>query len=139
MKNSPKPSIVIDTNVWLSGLIFGGQPGRLIRMFAEGQLLVVISEELLTELRRIINEKFPGYLSHLDLLEDSIRQGAELVKLGSRKVAVSRDSDDNKVIETALIGKCQYIVSGDNDLLVLRKHGGIKILKPVDFLRLFTM
>lgn len=135
MKSNKKLRIVLDTNVWLSGLVFGGQPERLLRLFVDDQVIVVISEELLSELRRIVNQKFPLYVPQLKLLEASIRKDAELVKLGNKKVTVSRDQDDNKVIETALIGKCSHIVSGDKDLLVIEKYHDLSIMTPDEFLR----
>jgi putative PIN family toxin of toxin-antitoxin system len=63
---------------------------------------------------------------------------ARWVKLGNVSVTVCRDPDD-KVIETALIGMADYIVSEDKDLLVLREHEGVKIVKPADFLHLESL
>ncbi len=111
----------------LSGLIFGGKPGRIIELFVEGTILVIVCEELLSELRRKITEKFPLYLPNLELLEASILKDAIVVKLGSQTVNISRDPDDNKFVETALIGDCQYIISGDKDLLTIGEFQAIKI------------
>ena len=127
---------MIDTNVWLSGLIFGGNPGGLIKSFSEGTIIVAISEELISELRRKITEKFPLYLSQLQLLEASLRQDAEMVRLGSKTVSASRDVDDNKFIETALLSNCDFIISGDRHLLELKQYEGIKIVKPAALLKL---
>lgn len=138
MKNNKRPRIVLDTNVWLSGLLFGGQPERVLRLFADNSVVVVISEELLSELRRIVAHKFSLYAPQLDLLEASIRESAELVKLGSHTINVSRDPDDNKVIETAIIGECSYIVSGDKDLLVLEKYQELKIMTPAEFMQIMN-
>ena len=128
--------MVIDTNGWLSGLIFGGNPGGLIKSFSEGTIIVAISEELISELRRKITEKFPLYLSQLQLLEASLRQDAEMVRLGSKTVSASRDVDDNKFIETALLSNCDFIISGDRHLLELKQYEGIKIVKPAALLKL---
>ena len=136
MRNNKKPRVVIDTNVWLSGLIFGGQPGRLLKLFADDAILVVISEELLSELRRIITRKFPLYVPQLALLEASLPQDAELVKLGGQTIHASRDPDDNKVVETAIIGKCHYIISGDEDLLAIDSYRDIRVIKPAEFLQI---
>ena len=138
MKNNQKPRAVFDTNVWLSGLIFGGKPGQLIKLFGNDAFLIVVSEELLSELRRKITQRFPLYKSSLDLLEMSLRKDTELVKLGSQTVTICRDPDDNKVIETALIGECRFIVSGDKDLLVLGSYNNIKIVKPAQFLEILS-
>jgi uncharacterized protein len=96
----------------------------------------VMSEEIMTELRRIITEKFPSAIIELKIYEKLLRLYAIWVPLGSQTVTVCRDPDDNKIIETAVIGKCQYIVSGDKDLLVLQVFQDIQIVKPADFLKL---
>jgi putative PIN family toxin of toxin-antitoxin system len=126
--------VVIDTNVWLSGLIFGGKPGEIIDLFVGETITVVISEELLSELRRKITEKFPLYIPNLDLLEASLLKDAEIVKLGSQTISLSRDVDDDKFIETASIGECQFIISGDKDLTDLASYKNIQIVKPAKFL-----
>jgi len=127
--------VVIDSNVWISGLIFGGQPEKIIRLFLEGHIAVVVSAELLSELRRKIIEKFPLFIPKLNLLEASILNDAMTVKLGSLSINISRDLDDNKVIETAAIGHCDYIISGDKDLLVISSYKNISIVNPADFLK----
>jgi len=139
VKNYQKLKVVFDTNVWLSGLIFGGKPGQLIKSFGDDAFLIFISEELLSELRRKITQKFPLYIPTLNLLEMSLRKDTELVKLGSQTVTICRDPDDNKVIETALIGDCQYVVSGDKDLLELESYKNIKIMNPAQFLEILSI
>jgi uncharacterized protein len=134
----PKPQVVIDTNVWLSGLVFGGNPEQIIRLFIEGALIVVTSEELLSELRRKVTQKFPLLAPYLSALEVSIREKAIVVQLGTKPVNASRDPDDNQVIETALIGVVNYIVSGDKDLLVLKEYEGVEIVKPATLLELLS-
>ena len=135
MKTAPKPRVVIDTNVWISALVFGGNPGKILDLFIEKQVEVAISEEGLSELHRKIIQKFPLYAPRLDLLEESLRQDAELVRLGRQTVDASPDPDDNKFIETALIGNCAYIISGDKDLLELKSYQNIQIIKPAAFLK----
>jgi putative PIN family toxin of toxin-antitoxin system len=133
-----KFQVVIDTNVWISGIIFGGKPEKVIKFFVDGTLVAVTSEELLSELRRKITQKFPLYAPHLAALEASIRERAMLVQLGTQPVDVSRDPDDNLVIETALIGHASHIVTGDKDLLVLREYQNIQIMKPDELLQLVS-
>ena len=131
-----KPLVVIDSNVWISGLIFGGKPEKIIRQFVEGQIVVVTAEELLSELRRKITQRFPLFVPNLAILEASIRENALIVQLGTLQISASRDKDDNKFIEAAIIGNADYIISGDKDLLTLRAYETIKIIKPIDFLGL---
>jgi putative PIN family toxin of toxin-antitoxin system len=134
----PKLQVVIDTNVWLSGLVFGGNPEQIIRLFIEGAIIVVTSEELLTELRRKVTQKFPLFAPYLSALEVSIREKAIVVQLGTEPVNASRDPDDNQVIETALIGVAKYVVSGDTDLLVLKEYESVQIVKPATLLELLS-
>ena len=129
--------IVIDSNVWISALIFGGNPEKILKLFIDNKVEVVMSEEIITELRRIIINKFPLFVNSLNLLEASLRKDTVFVQLGSMTIDASRDVDDNRIIETAYIGKAQYIISGDKDLLVLKKYKDIKILNPGDFLKIF--
>ena len=129
--------IVIYSNVWISALIFGGNPEKILKLFIDNKVEVVMSEEIITELRRIIINKFPLFVNSLNLLEASLRKDTVFVQLGSMTIDASRDVDDNRIIETAYIGKAQYIISGDKDLLVLKKYEDIKILNPGDFLKIF--
>ncbi len=137
MMTTSRPQVVLDTNVWISGLVFGGNPEKIIRLFIDGQINVVTSEELLSELRRKIAELFPLFLPNLGLLEESIREDALVVKLGIVRITASRDATDNVFIETAVTGNAESIISGDKDLLVLGSYKHINILKPVDFLKLY--
>ena len=134
MRSSPR--VVLDTNVLLSALVFGGKPRLVVELLARGAIEVVISEEILTEMRRKVASKFADFADDLARMETLLEQDADLVKLGTITISVCRDPDDNRILETALIGGCDYIVSGDKDLLTLGSYKGIKILKPVDFLTL---
>lgn len=131
---SAKPRVVLDSNVWISGLVFGGNPERIIEQFIDGNILIIISEELSSELRRKIYHKFPGFVPKVAILEASLRNDAIIVSLGASTVNICRDPDDNKIIETALIGKCDLIISGDNDLLSLKTYQNIQMLTPYDYL-----
>ncbi len=135
MKNSPKPRVVLDTNVLISALVFGGKPRQIIELFAEEEIEVAISSEILSELRRKVTTKFPAEAKALESYEALFEEDGEVVKLGGQTVNASQDPDDNKFIETALIGDCDYIISGDKHLLELKSYKGIKIIKPAAFLK----
>lgn len=133
-----RPRVVIDTNVLLSALVFGGKPREVIELLARDAIDVVVSEEILTEMRRHVANKFPVFTSDLAKFEILLEQDSESVKLGSITINVCRDPDDNRIIETAVLGSCDYIVSGDKDLLVLESYKNIQILKPAEFLVQFS-
>jgi putative PIN family toxin of toxin-antitoxin system len=136
MKN--KPRIVIDTNVLISGIVFGGKPRQILNLLAEQSVIVIVAEEIITELRRKISSKFPEFIEDLNKVELLLKRDAVLIKLGAIRINVSRDNDDNKFIEVAILGKCSFIVTGDKDLLVLKSYENIRIVKPNKFLELVS-
>ncbi len=87
----------------------------------------------MTELRRVITAKFPRHVPGILKYEKLLKRYAIWVKLGSQTVSVSRDPDDDKFIEAALLGGCTYVVSGDNDLLDLKSYRGIKFVTPSNY------
>ena len=124
---------VLDTNVFVSALVFGGKPQVVIQWLVENGS-IYISQDILTETRRIVHAKFPNFIIDLARLEKLLERDALWVVLGSTKVNICQDPDDNMIIETALLGQCNYIVSGDNDLLVLKNYQNIQIETPSHFL-----
>ncbi len=129
-----RPTIVVDTNVWISGLVFGGKPKQVIEMVIDGSVSLIVSEELLTELRRKVLQRFPAFAPQLSALEALICERAYMVQLGTILTNYSRDHDDDKFVETAIIGEAGFIISGDKDLLDMKIYNGIKILRPAEFL-----
>jgi putative PIN family toxin of toxin-antitoxin system len=128
--------IVIDSNVWISALVFGGKPRHIFeRAIADGWTIIV-SEEIFTEVRRVLTIKFTDFLDDFESFQAILQTYTTKVKLGSVKVSACRDEDDNRVIETALIGNAEYIISGDKDLLDLLKYKKITITNPSDFLEI---
>lgn len=93
----------------------------------------------MSELRRVIIEKFPRARHELEIYEKLLRRYAVWVPLGNQTIVVSRDPDDDKFIETALAGGCRYIFSGDKDLLDLVSYQDIRVIKATEFLQLLNL
>lgn len=133
---------VLDTNVAVSALLFGGVPARLLELARAGRLELCTSAPLIDELGGVLNRaKFAGrfgknrpitpafLLRRYTLLATS-------VALGPVERVVPTDADDDIVIATAIAAGAGLIVSGDLDLLVLHPFRGVPILAPtaaVDF------
>ena len=97
MKSTPSNiRIVIDANVFISAIVFGGNPRKVIDLISEDLVTLVMAEEILTEVKRIIVSKFPEFLADLEKVEKLVESYADLVKLGTITVSASRDHDDNK-------------------------------------------
>lgn len=126
--------IVIDRNVWISALVFGGNPRKVLEQCLHDGTHIVLSEEILTEVRRTLKKKFPQFLVDFEALLVALDSYTIKVRLGGVEVTVCRDPDDNKVLETAFIGHAIWLVSGDKDLLDLKSYEGIRVVSPGDYL-----
>jgi putative PIN family toxin of toxin-antitoxin system len=132
--------VVLDTNVLISAVLSPlGKPFACLSWVLDNATLIA-SRELLEELEtRLAKPKFSKYL-------DDSRRRAFVAELGlsavqvelSGAVTVCRDPDDNKLLETAVAGHADWLVTGDQDLLVLNPFQRIRILTPSAFLDLVS-
>ena len=125
--------IVIDTNVLISGVFFGGQPSRVLMAVIEKKLTACATTEIVDEYMEIVAEMLERKQGHLkrDALAMLVKE-MELVEPVST-VDVCRDPDDNKFLGCAKDADALYIVSGDKDLLVLEEFENIKIVTAKEF------
>ena len=113
--------IVVDTNVLVSGLLFDGKPGELIKLWKEGRVVPLCSKEIVTEYLRVLAyPKFQLSESEIDfLLAHEILPYFEVLTVTSGKPFVTMDPSDDKFIWCAIEGRADVIVSGDEHLLNL--------------------
>ena len=135
--------VVLDTNVVVSALLWGGTPERLIELAGEGSLELFTSEALLAELAGILGRsKFAQKLRQKNLSAAEIvaryREIAETVEAAPIEEAALRDPDDAHVLACALAARAEAIVSGDADLHALGSYQGIPVLSPADCLKRIT-
>jgi uncharacterized protein len=124
---------VIDTNVWVSGLIWGGKPRQIIELASMSPHEIYSCIALVEELRRTLSyPRLQPYLQarHLNAqsLCDQITLIAHLQTPLTLKQLVCRDPHDDVVLACALAAQADYIVSGDQDLLTLKSFESITIL-----------
>ena len=132
----PPTSIVIDSNVWISALVFGGNPRKVFEAILQRGDYLIVSSELLNEIRRTLHRKFPYSLDDFEALLIAVSHLVITVTLGSLTITVCRDPDDNKILETAVLGQSAYLISGDNDLLTLHPYESIQNIRPQAWLAL---
>lgn len=128
--------LVLDTNVFLSGIFWSGPPAKILDAWQSNKIKLIFSPAILEEYVRVGNllaKKYSGVMitPFIDLL---IKQGEAFNPI-SLKTPISRDQDDDKFIATALAAKCHLIITGDQDLLVLKEFCGIRIIKPAVFVK----
>ena len=137
---APSTRIVIDTNVLISRLLLPASvPGRAVRTAVDvGQLLV--SQATMMELADVLGRaQFDPYLSVAERQEFVRLLGriAEMVPI-LRMVRACRDPRDDKVLEVALNGRADVMITGDRNLLALNPFLGIAILSPAAYLALMV-
>lgn len=126
--------LVIDSNVWISALVFGGVPRRVFEHVVRHGFVVVTSAQITTETRRVIATKFPDFTDDFTALCALLTPSTVVIALGATTIDACRDPDDNQVLETAVLGDAASIVSGDRDLLALGRYGNTEILSPAAWL-----
>jgi putative PIN family toxin of toxin-antitoxin system len=129
--------VVIDTNVVISALLFGGEPGELIPLWKSGRIKPLASKEMVEEYLQVVTyPKFGLTPEEINfLLYQEIVPYFEIVKAKPGRVIVGDDPADDKFIRCAEAGRAKTIISGDQHLLRLKSFGAISILTPVRFLK----
>jgi len=122
--------VVPDTNVLVSAIVFGGPPGRLVELAAEGHLQLVLSPPIIEELREVLRRKFRFSDAAAYQAEALLRRISIVVEPQRQVAIISEDPEDNRVLEAARAGDADVIVSGDRHLLSLERFGTATIMSP---------
>lgn len=126
--------IILDTNVFVSGVFFAGPPYQILKAWRNGILTLVISEEIFKEYQRVgemLGEQFP--LVDLQPILDMVRTRAQICPVKCLPEPIADDPDDDKFLACALVCKSKIIVSGDRHLLKVNGFREIKIVRPREF------
>ncbi len=132
--------LVLDTNTLISAFFWQGNEFELFQKIEQGKAEMYISQEILKEIKEVLErEKFKSIILKTNQTPEEIIQkiiSVSHVVMGEElNLNVCRDSKDNKLIECAILAKAEYLVSGDEDLLVLKKYEKIKIVKSSEILK----
>jgi putative PIN family toxin of toxin-antitoxin system len=126
--------VVADTNVFISALMFGGLPGRFLDLALRRRFTLLTSKMLLDELDDKLRGKFAVSERDALAIREKLEGNAEGVEPDFELNAVPDDPDDNRVLECAIAGKADFIVSGDRHLLRIGNYAGIAIVTVRQFL-----
>lgn len=125
--------IVIDTNIVISGIFFGGKPRRIIEAIADEYLhayaIPAIVDEYIEVFHEMLNRK-QGNLCR-NVLMRLVDKMTVFEPVSS--LSICRDPDDDKFIECAIDAGAKYIVSGDKDLLDIAEYQGVEIITAHNF------
>lgn len=138
VKKNQNVKALLDTNIYISAILFGGKPEKIRKLSKEGKIEILISEAIIAEIAEVLRKTFNwGNLQIFQTINE-IREVATLVTPRQTLSIIKEDEVDNRILECAIEGKAGYIVSGDKHLLTLREYKSIKILSPAEFLRVIS-
>ncbi len=126
--------VVLDTNVYISAFMFGGLPGSLLDLAFLKSFTLISSPALLDELDEKLCGKFQVSSSDTAYLRARLQALAQLVQPQKILNIIDEDPDDNRVLECAVQGRADVIVTGDRHLLKLKSFQGISILTVRQFI-----
>ena len=128
-------TVVLDTNVLISALVFGGKPRKVLDRIIKGQLKMAVSKEILDEMEGVLTSRkfqYSRQISHS--IRNALEEVADLITPQKTVKAIKNDPDDNRILECALAAGADIIISGNRHLLELKQYRGINIITPSDFL-----
>lgn len=129
------PRVVSDTVIWLSALYFFGKTVKIVNLIENKNIISVTSDFILQEFKgKLIEFGTPHYAANATVAY--ISSISEVVSLKGKDFGL-RDFADNQVLETAVVGNCDYLITRDKDLLSVVKYDQIQIVTPYQFLAKF--
>ena len=126
--------VVFDANVLVSALVFpGGRGEAALRRIVEERDDLIVSKPILDELLGVLARKFARDAEELAHVAVFLGELAATVKPG-RRLKVLQDDPDNRILECAIAGRADAIVTGDRALLALGEYRGVRVLSLKDYL-----
>lgn len=126
---------VFDNNVLVSAALLGGVPRKAFDKFLDDGAVLVSVPALLELVDILSREKFDKYVTYDDRMRFmvSFLKVAEMIETGET-ITVCRDPKDDKLLELAVCGNADFLITGDKDLLVLNPFRAVEIITPREFL-----
>jgi len=130
--------VIVDTNCLVSAFYSSNHSRQIIDLARKKKILIITSKTLNAELSEVFHRKVLANQLKKNHFLNKILALSYVVSPTKTITAIDRDPDDDRVLEAAIEGKCEYIISGDKDLLELKKYKKIRIVTPKEFLKQFT-
>ncbi len=126
--------VVIDTNVFISGVFFSGPPPHILKVWRDGKVRLAVSAEILDEYQRaaqVLAEQHPQ--ANLDPILDLLTVEADFVSAPPLPEDVCEDPEDDKFLACAVAAKAKIVISGDKHLLRASGYRDIVVMRPREF------
>lgn len=126
--------VVLDTNIFISAFMFpGGRAEAALSKAIEGEVQLIISKPLIHEVLNVLSRKFNRDAEELARVAVYLSELGKVVQ-PKRTLSVLRDEPDNRILECAVTGHADVIVTGDQAMLELGKYKDVRIVSLRDFL-----
>jgi hypothetical protein len=140
MKRTASPRVVLDTNVLISALLFGGLPGRLVPLWQRREIVLLVSPEVLKEYIKVLS--YPKFGLDEEEIKSILREEVlpyfDPVKPVTPVEVVREDPSNDKFLSLAVDGKAKFLVSGDIHLLGIKRYCETAIVTVSAFLDLVS-
>lgn len=134
MPLSTKFRVVLDTNIFISSLITSGNPQKIVDLAISGNFFLIVSPYIVHEIITT-SEKFRPKLTNVEIDKLLEFLGTKTIRIiPGRKTSLCRDPKDNQILDLCVFGNANFLVTGDEDLLVLKTFKNTVILNPKQFL-----
>ena len=127
--------VVIDTNVLVSALLFGGKPSSIVESAKDGRIELCVSPFILTEFEDKLKSKFGYSVRGAREARTDIEMISRIVQPQTKVRAIQRKDSDNRILECAVDAGAEVLVTGNmKDIRPLGRFEGVEILTPAEFL-----
>ena len=127
--------VVLDTNVLISAILFGGKPRQILEKAIRGEIRLCLSEPMLEELKGVLQRsKFNYSPEMIQFILTELTGIADFVDPSVTINVVLEDQEDNRILECAVAAKADYVITGDSHLLKLNNYLNIDVLNAAAFL-----
>ena len=135
MNTAETVKTVLDTNVLVSAALSNGKPYRILSMAEDEDITSVTSSAITDELQNVLSrDQLPFTDNQVNELVSKILSISRVVEPQTEIEYIEDDPDDDKILEAAVAGEADFIVSGDSHLLDIGEYNDIRILSPDQFL-----
>lgn len=126
--------VVLDTNILVSAHLWSGNEWVVLGLCRSGDLRLVTSPRILSELERVLDQKFKKADDEVSEYIMELVTMSDIVIPSGNIPIIDVDPDDDLVLETAVTGNAAIIITGDSHLLSLRSYEGVRIMRAKEFL-----
>ena len=125
---------VFDTNIFISAFIFpGAEAEKAIFRIINNEDRLIISKPIILEVLAVLSNKFSRDREAISRVAVHLAELGEVVE-PDRQIHILRDEPDNRILECALAGKADIIVTGDREMLKLKEYEGIRIIRLREYI-----